>query len=172
MKILTIKEKENLITSFTGRLTSGEYKVILYNNIMAYTEEDTIEDLADIIISNLDNDSIVKCLDKDTLFIYSKNEHIELKGRKRMKDGEIILRKYLGEECYDGSIIIRDRLDQIEIEEENIKPIDDVFIRKCKDVVNIRTIEDEDDPSYNNNWDCLLVRFKQNPNVEQVWQRC
>jgi hypothetical protein len=89
-----------------------------------------------------------------------------------MKDGEIILRQYLSEECWDNQIIIRDRLDQIEIEEENIHKIDDVFVRRCKDVYSIRMILDEDDENYNNNWDCLLVRFKQDPSVEQVWQKC
>ncbi|NRT78141.1 hypothetical protein [Clostridium beijerinckii] len=167
----SMEEKENLINDFTGRLISGEYKVILYNNHGAYTSED-IETLADIICYGLDDESTVESKNKNTLIVHTESETITLMGRKRMKDGEIILRKYLNEECLDGEIIIRDRLDQIEIEEENIKTIDDVFIRRCKDVVNIRMITDEDDPSYNNNWDCLLVRFKQNPLVEEVWQRC
>lgn len=167
----SIEEKENLINDFAERLVTGEYKVILYNNQNAYTAENIMR-LAEIIICDLSDESTVKSKNKNTLIIHTEYETITLTGRKRMKDGEIILRKYLSEECWDGEIIIRDRLDQIEVEEDNFHKIDDVFVRRCKDVVNIRMIIDEDDPNYNNNWDCLLVRFKQNPLIEEVWQRC
>lgn len=165
-----IQAMENQINNFAGRLTTGEYKVILYNGQTPITT-DNMESFIDCIVYDLDEDSTIQ-LKGNVMTIHTENEEIKLTGRKRMSQGEIILRKYLSEECYDGNIIIRDRLDPIEIEEENIKTIDDVFIRRCKDVVNIRMILDEDDPNYNNNWDCLLVRFKQNPSVEQVWQRC
>ncbi len=167
----SMEDKENLINDFAGRLIAGEYKAILYNNQNVYTSED-IETLANVIICDLDDESTVQFKNANTLVIHTEDETITLKGRERMKDGEIILRKYLNEECWDGSIIIRDRLDQIEIEEENIKTIDDAFVRRFKDVINIRMITDKEDPNYNNNWDCLLVRFKQNPSVEEVWQKC
>ena len=165
----TIEAMENQINSFAARLTTGEYKTILYNNQTPILKDNL--GIISLITSDIDEDSTIQ-LKGNVMTIHTEDETITLTGRKRMKKGEIILRQYLSEECWDGEIIIRDRLDQIEIEQKNIHKIDDVFIRKCKDVVNIRTIEDEDDPNYNNNWDCLLVRFKENPLVELVWQRC
>lgn len=160
-----IQAKENQINNFANRLTTGEYKTILYNNqtpILA----DNVESFIDCIVYDLDDDSVIE-LKGDVLVIHTKNEVIELKGRKRMSDGEIYLRNFLTENSATGSLIIRDRLNQIEIEESNIFDIKHLFAR-CKNIVNIRTVA-EDSEHYLMNWDCLLVKFK-NQDKEEIWQ--
>ena len=162
----SIKAMENTINKFAERLILGEYKVILYNNQGAYTADD-IESLADTIIYYLNEESSVE-LKGNVMIIHTEVETIELKGRKRMSDGEIFARKYL-EECGDDLVIKDDEM-QIEMKEENFKNAKD-FYKKCKDIINIRGFfgYDEESSIYKMNWDAFWMSYKDGS--RELWQR-
>lgn len=164
MKKVSIEQKINMVLGFGDKLLT-QWDAILYNGADAITAKDT--SLLEFIAYDLEDSDIVTQLDKNHMTIIIKNETIELTGHKKMSDGEIYLRNFLAKNDCTGNLIIRDSLDQIEIEEKNIFDIKNLF-DKCKDVVNIRKVP-EDSEHYNMNWDCLLVRFK-DQDKEEIWQ--
>jgi hypothetical protein len=164
MKKISLEQKINMVLSFGDKLLT-QWDSILYNGADAITAKDT--SLLEFIAYDLEDSDIVKSNSDSSLTIITKNETITLTGVKKMSDGEIYLRNFLAKNDCTGSLIIRDRLDQVEIEEKNIFNIENLF-SKCKDVINIRKVP-EDSEHYNMNWDCLLVRFKGQDN-EEIWQ--
>lgn len=164
MKKISLEQKINMVLGFGDKLLT-KWDAILYNGANAITAKDT--SLLEFVAYDLEDSDIVELNSDESLTITTKNEIIELTAHKKMSDGEIYLRNFLAENDCTGSLIIRDKLDQVEIEEKDIFNIKDLF-SKCKDVVNIRRVS-EDSEHYNMNWDCLLVRFKGQDN-EEIWQ--
>lgn len=164
-----IQQKENQINNFASRLTAGQYKVILYNGQTPILTDDL--GFIELIIDDLDEDSKIE-LKGNVMTIHTETEIIELKGRKRMTDGEIFARQYL--DMCEGSrnLIIKDDEEQIEMREDNFKDASKYY-SKCRDIVNIRQfIKDESkkvDRIYNMNWDCLWISYKSGN--RELWQR-
>ncbi|UYZ34183.1 hypothetical protein OD350_18230 [Clostridium beijerinckii] len=165
-----LMEMENKICDFVSRLEQGKYKVILYNNQTPVLADDL--GLIEYVVSDLDEESTVEIKNNDTIIIHIENETIELKGRKRMSDGEIFARRYLDECDWTGSLIIKDHEMQIEMREDNFHDPKS-FYKKCKDIVNIRGfVKDESkkvDEVYNMNWDCFWMFYKNGSS--ELWQR-
>lgn len=158
---------EGQICNFVSRLEEGEYKVILYNNQTPILKEDL--GIVEFIIDDLTDESTVELKNNDTLVIHTAREIIELKGRKRMHNGEIFARRYLDECEGSGNLIIKDSEMQLEMREDNFKNAKD-FYKKCKDVITIRQfIGDESDAVWRMNWDALWITYRDNS--RELWQR-
>jgi hypothetical protein len=160
----SVEEMESQINNFASRLTTGQYKVILYNGQTPITT-DNMKSFIDCIVYDLTEESTIQ-LKGDVMVIHTETETIELKGRKRMSDGEIFARRYL-DECED-TLIIKDNEEQIEMREDNFKNARQ-FYNKCKNIINIRGFFDENDPNYNMNWDAIWVLFRNGDKM--LWQR-
>jgi len=163
--------EENQLYTFLRRLKIGEYKAIIINERTPLILEDksNIEFWENQLYCDL-TDSIIE-VGYDTLKIINKHndETVLLEGLEEISKGEIFTRQYL-DNC-EGDLIVKDSLEQIELREDNfVKDIIDYY-NKCKDIVNIRTVP-EDDEHYKMNWDCIIVGFGEGIEyVEEIWQR-
>lgn len=158
---------EDKICDFVSKLENGDYKVILYNNQSPILADNL--GLVEMIVCDLTEESIVELKDNDYMVIHTANETIELKGRKRMSDGEIFARQYLDECEGSGNLIIKDSEMQLEMREDNFKNAKD-FYKRCKDVITIRQfLGDESDPVWRMNWDALCITYRDNS--RELWQR-
>lgn len=158
-------EMENKICDFASRLEEGKYKVILYNNQTPVLAGDL--GLVEFIISDLTEESKVE-LKENSLVIHNEDEIIELKGRKRMSDGEIFARQYLDECEYTGTLIIKDSPEQIEFREDNIHEAKD-FYSKTRDIICIRQFIQDESETYRMNWDALWMTYRNGS--RELWQR-
>lgn len=162
-----LAEMENEICNFVSRLEEGNYKVILYNNQTPILADDL--GLIEYVVSDLTEESQVELKNNDVIIIHTENETIELKGRKRMSDGEIFARRYLDECDWTGSLIVKDYEMQLDFREDNFRDPKS-FYKKCKDIINIRGfIGDETDPIWRMNWDSYWMTYKDGS--RELWQR-
>ncbi|NRU52574.1 hypothetical protein [Clostridium beijerinckii] len=158
--------EENQIYVFFNRIRTGVYKAIIANEITPIlNDERNIQFWVSEALYRLKSLEI----GYDTIKIIKLDDsEIFFEGLEEISEGEIILREFL-DKSYDH-IIIKDSLTQIEFRDENIKDIDLELLNRCKNVINIRKVS-EDSEHYNMNWDCLLVRFK-DQDKEEIWQPC